>query len=83
MHGTQTMTEIERLRLRAKLRRLDLTDAAITAYMQKLEANLETYASASRIIDRWEKPDPSQTVLQALACGLIAAVLGGWFASVS
>ena len=34
MHGTQTMTEIERLRLRAKLRRLDLTDAAITAYMQ-------------------------------------------------
>ena len=77
------MTETERNRLRAKLRRLDFTEAAITVCLQELEADLETYASASRIIDRWEKPDPSQTVLQALACGLIAAVLGGWFASVS
>ena len=77
------MTETERNRLRAKLRRLDFTEAAITTCLQELEADLETYASASRIIDRWEKPDPSQTVLQALACGLIAAVLGGWFASVS
>jgi len=77
------MTETERNRLRAKLRRLDFTEAAITACLQELEADLETYASASRIIDRWERPDPSQTVLQALACGLIAAVLGGWFASVS
>ena len=77
------MTETERNRLRAKLRRLDFTEAAIMACLQELEADLETYASASRIIDRWEKPDPSQTVLQALACGLIAAVLGGWFASVS
>ena len=77
------MTEIERNRLRAKLRRLDITDTAIDAYLRKLEADLETYISASRIIDRWERPDPSQTVLQALACGLIAAVLGGWFATVS
>ena len=77
------MTEIERNRLRAKLRRLDITDTAIDAYLHKLEADLETYTSASRIIDRWERPDPSQTVLQALACGLIAAVLGGWFATVS
>ena len=77
------MTETERNRLRAKLRRLDFTEAAIKACLQELEADLETYASASRIIDRWEKSDPSQTVLQALACGLIAAVLGGWFASVS
>ena len=77
------MTELERNRLRAKLRRLDFTDAAIESYLQKLEANLETYASASRIIDRWEKPDPSQTVMQALSCGLIAALLGGWIASVS
>ena len=77
------MTETERNRLRAKLRRLDFTEEAITVCLQELEADLETYTSASRIIDRWEKPDPSQTVLQALACGLIAAVLGGWFASVS
>ena len=77
------MTELERNRLRAKLRRLAFTDAAIAACLQKLEANLETYASASRIIDRWEKPDPSQTVMQALSCGLIAALLGGWIASVS
>ena len=77
------MTETDLIRLGAKLRRLDLTEAAIRSYLQKFEADLETYASASRIIDALERPNPSQTVLQALACGLIAAVLGGWFASVS
>ena len=77
------MTETELNRLRAKLRRLDLTEAAINSCLHQFEADLETYASASRVIDSWERPDPSQTVLQALACGLIAAVLGGWFASVS
>ena len=77
------MTETELNRLRAKLRRLDLNEAAINSCLHKFEADLETYASASRVIDAWERPDPSQTVLQALACGLIAAVLGGWFAYVS
>ena len=77
------MTETELNRLRAKLRRLDLTEAAINSCLHQFEEALETYASASRVIDSWERPDPSQTVLQALACGLIAAVLGGWFASVS
>ena len=78
------MTETELNRLRAKLRRLDLTEAAINSCLHKFEADLETYTSASKVIDAWEGlPDPSQTVLQALACGLIAAVLGGWFASVS
>jgi len=77
------MTETELNRLRAKLRRLDLTEATINSCLHQFEADLETYASASRVIDSWERPDPSQTVLQALACGLIAAVLGGWFASVS
>ena len=77
------MTETELNRLRAKLRRLDLNEAAINSCLHQFEADLETFASASRVIDSWERPDPSQTVLQALACGLIAAVLGGWFASVS
>ena len=77
------MTESERNRLRAKLRRFDLSEPAIERYLSKLDADLETFASASRTIERWERPDPSQTVLQALACGVIAAVLGGWFAIVS
>ena len=77
------MTETELIRLRAKLRRLDLNEAAINSCLHQFQEDLETYASASRVIDAWERPDPSQTVLQALACGLIAAVLGGWFAFVS
>ena len=78
------MTETELNRLRAKLRRLDINEAAINSCLHQFEADLETYVSASQVIDAWERPpDSSQTVLQALACGLIAAVLGGWFASVS
>ena len=78
------MTESERNRLRAKLRRLDFPEPAIERYLRKLDADLETFVSASRTIDRWERRDPSQTVLQALALRFdFAALLGGWFASVS
>jgi hypothetical protein len=38
--------------------------------------------TASKAIDRWEKKDSGQLVLQALSCGLIAALAGGWFAVV-
>lgn len=76
------MTEFERNRIRSKLRQLALTDSAIERYLRRLDIDLETFDSASRVIDRWERRDPEQTVLQALVCGLIAAVLGGWLATV-
>ena len=76
------MTEIERNRLRARLRRLAFTEMAIDRILRRFQRDLETFDSASRIIDRMERENPQQTVLQALACGLIAAVLGGWFATV-
>ena len=75
------MTEIERIRLRARLRRLEFTEVAIDRTLRRFQEDLETFASASRIIDRMESEKPEQTLLQALACGLIAAVLGGWFAT--
>ena len=76
------MTEIERNRLRARLQRLAFTEEAIDRTLRRFQRDLETFTSASRIIDRLERDDPAQTMLQALACGLIAAVLGGWFATV-
>ena len=77
------MTEIELNRLRAKLRRLASTEEAIDRTLRRFQRDLETFASASRIIEGLELNNPEQQVLQALACGLIAAVLGGWFATVS
>ena len=77
------MTEIELNRLRAKLRRLALTEEAIDSTLRRFQRDLETFASANRIIEGLERENPEQQVLQALACGLIAAVLGGWFATVS
>ena len=77
------MTEIELNRLRAKLRRLALTEVSIDRTLRRFQRDLETFASASRIIEGLERENPEQQVLQALACGLIAAVLGGWFATVS
>ncbi len=77
------MTEIELNRLRAKLRRLAFTEEAIDLTLRRFQRDLETFASASRIIEGLERDNPEQQVLQALASGLIAAVLGGWFATVS
>lgn len=77
------MTEIELNRLRAKLRRLALSEVSIDRTLRRFQRDLETFESASRIIEGLERENPEQQVLQALACGLIAAVLGGWFATVS
>ena len=77
------MTEIERNRLRARLQRLAFTEEAIDRTLRRFQRDLETFTSASRIIDRLERDDPAQTMLQALACGMIAAVLGGWLATLS
>ena len=74
------MNQYEVNRIRSKMRKLNLDDEFIDLYVNKLIRNREPYVMASKTIDRWEKRDSGQFVLQALACGLIAAVVGGWFA---
>ncbi len=74
------MTEVERNRIRAKLRRLEMSDAVIERYLHKCKTELETFASASRTVNQWEKPNPESFILQALVCGISAALLGGWLA---
>ena len=76
------MNQFELNQIRSKLRRLDLDDQFIERYIDKLIRNKEPFFMASKVIDRWEKEDSGQFVLQAFACGLIAALVGGWFAVV-
>ena len=76
------MNQFEVNRIRAKLRKLDLDQEFIDLYISKLLRNNEPFATAYKTIDRWEKRDSTQFLLQALACGLIAALAGGWFAAV-
>ena len=76
------MNQFEINQIRGKLRKLALDDEFVERYIAKLIRNNEPYATASKVIDRWEKNDSGQFVLQALACGLIAALAGGWFAVV-
>ena len=76
------MNQFEVNQILSKLRRLDLDDQCIERYIDKLIRNKERFVTASKAIDRWEKKDSGQFVLQALACGLIAALAGGWFAIV-
>ena len=76
------MNQFELNQIRSKLRRLQLDDNFIERYIDKLIRNKEPFITASKAIDRWDKKDSSQFVLQALACGLIAALAGGWFAVV-
>ena len=77
------LTEVELNQIRAKLRRLELSDEVIERYLRKCEANIESFASASRSVEQWEKADPEDFILQTLVCGLTAAVLGGWLALMS
>ena len=76
------MNQFELNQIRSKLRRLQLDDHFIERYIDKLIRDKEPFVTASKAIDRWDKKDSSQFVLQALACGLIAALAGGWFAVV-
>ena len=76
------MNQFEVNQIRSKLRRLDLDDQFIERYIDKLIRNKEPFVMASKAIDRWEKRDSAQFLLQALTCGLIAALAGGWFAVV-
>ena len=76
------MKQFELNQIRSKLRRLDLDEQFIEHYTAKLIRNNESFVTASKAIDRWEKKDSGQWVLQALSCGLIAALAGGWFAVV-
>ena len=76
------MNQYDLNRIRSKMRKLDLDDDFIDRYLDKLIRNNEPYVTASKDIDRWEKKDAGQFILQALACGLIAALAGGCFAAV-
>ena len=76
------MNQFELNRIRSKLRKLELDEKFIEAYLEKLRRNNEPYVTASKAIDRWEKRSSGQFTLQALTCGLIAALAGGWFAVV-
>ena len=74
------MTQFEINRIRAKLRKLELSDKRIELFLKQCNDNLETYDSACRIINQMHKENPGETILQALVCGLIAAGFGGWLA---
>ena len=71
------MTELETIRLRSKLQRLQLSNQAIQRFLDECDANLKTYDSVNRIVEALEPIDSGGFILQALACGLIAALLGG------
>ena len=76
------MNQFQVNQISAKLRKLNLDQEFIDLYISKLLRNNEPFATAYKTIDRWEKRDSSQFVLQALACGLIGALAGGWLATV-
>ena len=65
------MNQFEVNQIRSKLRRLDLDDQFIERYIDKLIRNKEIFVTASKAIDRWDKKDTEQFVLQALACVLM------------
>ena len=58
------MNQFELNQIRSKLRRLDLDDQFIERYIDKLIRNKEPFVTASKAIDRWEKQDSGQFVLQ-------------------
>ena len=58
-----------------------LMEDFVDRYIHKLQVNCESYAMTCKTIDRWKKEDSRDVFAQVLACGLIAAVLGGFLAN--
>ena len=77
------MNQYEINLIKSKLRRLQMSEVEITLYVEKMQEELLTYKTASKVIDRWEVVQPSELVAQVLVCGVLAAVLGALFAVLS
>ena len=75
------MNQFEINQIKSRLRRLELSEEFVDQYVHKIQINCESYAMAVKTIDRWKKEDSRDVVAQVLACGLIAAVLGGFLAT--
>ena len=75
------MNQFEINQIKSRLRRLDLSEDFIDRYVHKLQVDCESYAMTCKTIDRWKKEDSRDVVAQVLASGLIAAVLGGFLAT--
>ena len=75
------MNHFEINQIKSRLRRLDLSEDFVDRYVHKLQVNCESYVMTCKTIDRWKKEDIRDVVAQVLACGLIAAVLGGFLAT--
>ena len=75
------MNQFEINQIKSRLRRLELSEYFVSQYVHKLQIDCEIYSIASKKIDRWEKEDNHDIVAQVLACGFIAAVLGGFLAT--
>ena len=75
------MNQFETNRIKSRLRRLELSEEFVDQYVHKLQVNCESYQIACKTIDQWQKKDSREVVSQVLACGTIAAVLGGFLAT--
>jgi hypothetical protein len=75
------MNQFESNQIKSRLRRLELSEEFIDRYMQKLQINCESYRMACKTIDQWQKQDSREVVSQVLVCGIIAAVFGGFLAT--
>ena len=75
------MNQFEINQVKSRLRRLELSEEFVDQYVHKIPLNCESYAMAYKTIDQWHKQHSSEVVSQVLACGLIAAVLGGFLAT--
>ena len=75
------MNQFEINQIKSRLRRLELSEDFVDRYVHKLQVNCESYAMTCKTIDRWKREDSRDIVSQFVACGLIAAVLGGFLAT--
>jgi predicted KAP-like P-loop ATPase len=76
------MNQFETNQIKSRLRRLELSEEFVDQYVHKLQVNCESYQIACKTIDQWQKKDSREVVSQVLACGIIAAVLGGFLATI-
>ena len=77
------MNQYEINQIKSKLRQIGQDEAFINKYVDKLLIDCENFRTACKKINKWEKINTNQFILQILTFAAASALFGGWLATIN